>query len=101
MIRLGAGRYVFRFPARAKVFDLLRNFQNGSEDYLASYPAGIEDLSPGLKQQSDATDLYLVPILRMHIATALLKHQSDTTDLYLVPILRMHIATAVLPRRSS
>jgi len=68
---------VLRFPAMAKVFALLRNFQNGSEAHLAFYSASIEALSPGLKQQSNTTDLYLVPRLRMHIATPLLPRRSS------------------------
>jgi hypothetical protein len=63
----------------AKVFALIRIFQNRSEAHLAFYSADIEALSPGLKQQSNATDMYqyLVPRLRMHIATPLLPRSSS------------------------
>ena len=76
-IRLGDGRYVLRFPARAKVFALLRNIQNGSEVHLAAYSAGIEAPSPGLKQQSDTTEFFLVPRSRMRIATPLPPRRSS------------------------
>jgi hypothetical protein len=68
---------VLRFPARAKVIVLLINYQNEYETHLASYSAGIEALSQGLRQQSDTTDLYLMPRLRMHIAKPVLPRRSS------------------------
>jgi len=68
---------MLRLQARAEVFALLRNFQNGSEAHLASYSASVEAVSPGVKQQSDTTHLYLVPRLWMYITTPLLLRRSS------------------------